>query len=94
MEHSNEWELIKLQREHDSKRDVRQWVLILVLIASLLASNLAWIWYINQFDYVSEGICIEAEQDGEGNNIVGGGDIDYGAENQGNYSQSADNAQE
>ena len=94
MEHSNEWELIKLQREHDSKRDFRQWVLILVLIASLVASNLAWLCYINQFDYVSEEICIEAEQDGEGNNIVGGGDIDYGAESQGNYSQGADNAQE
>lgn len=93
MEHSNEWELIKLQREHDSKRDFRQWVLILVLIASLVISNLAWIWYINQFEYVSEEICIEAEQDGEGNNIVGGGDIDYGPESQGNYSQGAYNAQ-
>lgn len=90
MEHSNEWELIKLQREHDSKRDVRQWVLILILIASLVASNLAWIWYINQFDYVSEEVMIE--QDGEGNNVVGGGDINYGAED--NYSQSASNAQE
>lgn len=90
MEHSNEWELIKLQREHDSKRDLRQWVLILILIASLIASNLAWIWYINQFDYAYDEIMIE--QDSEGNNVVGGGDINYGAED--NYSQSADNAQE
>ena len=94
MEHSNEWELIKLQREHDNKRDFRQWVLILVLIASLVISNLAWLWYINQLDYVSEEICIEAEQDGEGNNIVGGGDIDYGAESQGNNQEGASNAQE
>lgn len=90
MEHSNEWELIKLQREHDSKRDFRQWVLILVLIASLVASNLAWIWYINQFEYAYDEIMIE--QDGEGNNVVGGGDVNCGAED--NYSQGADNAQE
>ena len=94
MEHSNEWELIKLQREHDSKRDFRQWVLILVLIASLVISNLAWIWYINQFEYVSEEICIEAEQDGEGNNIIGGGNVNYGAESQGDNKEGADNAQE
>lgn len=94
MEHSNEWELIKLQREHDSKRDFRQWVLILVLIASLVASNLAWLWYINQFEYVSEEICIEAEQDGEGNNIIGGGNVNYGAESQGNYSQGENNSQD
>jgi hypothetical protein len=90
MEHSNEWELIKLQREHDSKRDFRQWVLILVLIASLVISNLAWIWYINQFEYAYDEIMIE--QDGERNNVVGGGDVNYGAED--NYSQGADNAQE
>lgn len=90
MEHSNEWELIKLQREHDSKRDFRQWVLILVLIASLVISNLAWICYINQFECVGEEVMIE--QEGEGNNVVGGGDVTYGAED--NYSQGADNAQE
>lgn len=90
MEHSNEWELIKLQREHDNKRDLRQWVLILILIASLVASNLAWIWYINQFYYVSEEVMIE--QDGEGNNVVGGGDVNYGTED--SYSQGAYNAQE
>lgn len=90
MEHSNEWELIKLQREHDSKRDFRQWVLILVLIASLVISNLAWIWYINQFEYAYDEIMIE--QDGEGNNVVGGGDVNYGAED--NYSQGENNSQE
>lgn len=90
MEHSNEWELIKLQREHDSKRDFRQWILILVLIASLVASNLAWLWYINQFEYAYDEIMIE--QDGEGNNVVGGGDVTYGAED--NYSQGENYSQE
>lgn len=92
MEHSNEWELIKLQREHDSKRDFRQWVLILVLIASLVISNLAWIWYINQFEYVTEEISIEAEQDGGGGNIIGGGDIGYGAESENPHQAVTENS--
>jgi hypothetical protein len=37
-----------------------------------------------QYDYVGEEFIIEAEQDGEGVNIVGGGNVDYGAESKDN----------
>lgn len=60
---------------------VRLWVLILVLIVLLVGTNAAWLWYESQFETVEESITIEADQ-GDGVNIVGGGDIDYGAESE------------
>ena len=60
----------------------RLWITILALIVILVATNGAWIWYESQFsDIVTT---IEAEQDGSGVNIVSGGDLDYGAEGEGN----------
>lgn len=53
-----------------------QYVVILVLVIMLCLSNIGWMIYESQF----EDFQIEAEQDGGGVNIVGGGDIDYGAE--------------
>lgn len=66
------------------RRDKRQWIVIIVLIASLLASNIGWLIYESQFDTYS----YEYSQDGEGlNNINTGeqGDVMYGpeSENQG-----------
>ena len=56
-------------------------VVIIVLIALLFASNAIWLYAWLQYDYVEE-YEITAEQDGEGVNIVGGGDVQYGAESQ------------
>lgn len=59
------------------RRDKRQWAIIIALIVSLLASNLAWIWYESGF----ETYTYEYSQDGEGlNNINTGeqGDVAYG----------------
>ena len=61
----------------------RLWITVLVLILLLVGSNCAWLWYNSQFEVV-ETTMIEAEQDGSGVNIVGGGDIDYGAESNDN----------
>ena len=57
----------------------RLWIVILVLIGSLIASNLAWIIYESQFETV-ETITEEydIEQDAEGgnnNSIINGGSI-------------------
>lgn len=54
---------------------------IIVLIVLLFASNAIWLYALLQYDYVEE-YEITAEQDGEGVNIVGGGDVQYGAESQ------------
>ncbi len=56
----------------------RLWVVIILLIVLLVGSNCAWIYYESQFETVTTTE-IDAEQDGNGTNIVSGGDI-YGAE--------------
>lgn len=64
-------------------------MLIIILVEAILifASNCAWLIYLNQFDFSSEDTTTtttDAEQDGEGTNIIGGGDIDYGTESESN----------
>lgn len=49
---------------------------IIILIVALVGTNIAWIWYINQYDFVSETTTL----DGNGtNNYIGNdGDINNG----------------
>lgn len=64
------------------RREKRFVAIIVLLIILLVGSNIAWIVYENSFEDVvtTEETIIDAQQDGEGTNIVGGGDISYGAE--------------
>lgn len=61
----------------------RMWVVILLLICSLIGTNLAWIIYNSQFEIVEESVTVEQENDNGDNNYIGNnGDISYGeAEN-------------
>lgn len=59
----------------------RLWIIVLVLIIALIGTNGAWLYYESQFETIET--TIEAEQ-GDGINIVGGGDVNYGAESQDN----------
>lgn len=65
----------------------RLWIVIVILILLLAASNGAWIWYESQFEIVTEQTTFEVEQDADGNgmNRFVGGDY-YGStpEDQGN----------
>lgn len=64
----------------------RLWIVLIMTIVFLVASNAAWIWYESQF----EEITITAEQtaDGQSNNYAIGGDY-YSGETDGNsYSPS------
>ena len=56
----------------------RLWTVSILLIVLLVVTNGAWLWYESQFE-VMETTTIEAEQDGSGVNIVGGGNVDYGS---------------
>lgn len=49
-------------------------VALIVAIALLFVSNMAWLWYWNQFDYTSEVVTTTADSEGEGMavNITGG----------------------
>lgn len=63
----------------DERNDKWRNIIIILLILLLVATNVIWLIAWNSYDYV-EDYSIQAKQDGEGVNIVGGGDIDYGAD--------------
>lgn len=73
----------------DERNDRWRNIIIVLLIILLVATNAMWLWAWNQYDYVDE-YTIEAEQDGEGVNIVGGGNVDYGAEGEGDAEKKQD----
>lgn len=62
----------------------RLFVIILVVLGLWFATIGGFVWYLNQYDFASETTTttteIEASQDGNGINIVGGGDVTNGAE--------------
>ena len=62
--------------------NTRLWVVILILIFALIASNLAWVIYEKQFDVVEKNVKIECQQDSDGINIVSGGNVSYSTESQ------------
>ena len=55
---------------------------LIVVIIFLFASNMAWLYFWNQYDYSSETVTTTADSEGNGMavNITGenGGDINYG----------------
>ena len=58
----------------------RLWVVIIILIGLLLATNAGWLLYESQFEYVTETITQEVEQksdNGGQNSFIGGGSIGY-----------------
>lgn len=76
---SHEGDMARMERTNK-----RLWIVILVLIAALIGTNAGWIYYESQFQVVEEKTEIEAEQDGSAVNIVGGGNVNYGADSKGN----------
>lgn len=60
----------------------RLWILCIILIVALIATNAGWVYYESQF--ATTETTIEAEQDGTGTNIVSAGDIHYGSESDSN----------
>ena len=55
----------------------RLWIVVLILIFVLLATNGAWLWYESQFEYFTT--TVEQENDGGINSYIGNdGDINYG----------------
>lgn len=57
----------------------RLWIAVILLIILLVGSNIAWLIYESQFERYEE-TTIDATQDGKGINIIGGGNVTYGAE--------------
>lgn len=74
------YEMEQAKSERTAKRLIS---VIVLLILLLVGSNIGWLIYESQFETIET--TIEAEQDGEGVNIVGGGNIEYGTESEDNY---------
>ena len=55
----------------------RLWILAIILIFALVATNAFWVY--REMQYEPFETSIEAQQDGSDTNIIGGGDIDYGS---------------
>ena len=55
----------------------RLWIIVLVLIAALIVTNAAWLYYENQFEDVSVSQEVQQETSGDGDNSFIGGDY-YG----------------
>ena len=74
------------QHEKDQNRlmsIIKRLIAIIVILIVLLVGYIAFDkWRDSQYEDVvsTEETIIDAQQDGEGTNIVGGGDVNYGAE--------------
>lgn len=75
LEHSLEWEMMR----ELSRTIKRQYIIIITILAFWLTTIFGFVWYLNQYDYISDTE-ISASQDGDGNNFIGGGDITYGTD--------------
>ena len=63
------------------ERHIKRLIIMLtIMLVLFFASNMAWLYVWNQYEYVDETTAIDASQDGAGVNIVGGEDVNYGAE--------------
>lgn len=66
-----------------SERTIKRlWVLCIVMFLAFVVSNGMWVVYENSFED-SIQTTIEAQQDGNGTNIISGRDLSYGPESQG-----------
>ena len=75
----------------DERNDIWRNRIIVLLIILLVVTNGLWLYFWNQYDYVSEDYSIEADQDGDGINIVGGGNVDYGTNSNDTQTENIEN---
>lgn len=57
------------------RNNKRLWIVVIILIAALILSNAAWVWYESQFEVVETTVKQDVQQDTEDggtNNFVGG----------------------
>ena len=65
------------QARHE--RTVKRLVIaLLVSIALMFASNMAWLWFFNQFDYESDMVTVNSQEEGNATYMGGDGVVDNG----------------
>lgn len=65
------------------KANIRLWIVVILLIVALLGTNIGWLVWESQWQYVQTETSIDAMQDGDGN-VISGGDLYYGTESEDN----------
>lgn len=63
------------------RREKRLWIAIIVAVALMFISNIAWLIAWNSYDYSSEEIIVDAEDNGNANYIGQDGNIYNGEDN-------------
>ena len=62
-----------------NERNIKRMLIALVLaVVMLFASNLVWIWYINQYDFANYEVSTANGGDAYYNELIGDGQINYG----------------
>ena len=63
------------------ERTVKRLIVALVLaIAMLFASNVAWLWFFNQFDFRTETVMFDTDDGGDNSYIGNDGEINNGTD--------------
>ena len=61
------------------ERTVKRLVIaLLISIALIFISNMAWLWFFNQFDYESDMVTVNSQEEGNASYMGGDGVIDNG----------------
>lgn len=79
LEEKVEQESFAMSMLREYSRNAKRWFTIAIVILCMWLSTIGvFIWYLYQYDYTS--YTVEGTQDGQGINIISGGDANYGAE--------------
>ena len=66
------------EQVRNEMREKRKDRVILVLIVALLLSNMAWLWFFNQFDISDTQVTLDSQDEGTNNYVGNDGDITNG----------------
>jgi len=83
--HKEEMERLKYAHEGETAMleiaNKRAYILLIIVFIALILTNAGWIIYESMYEDI---VVTENSQDGEGVNIIGGGDVNYGSETDNN----------
>lgn len=85
--HKEEMERLKYAHEGETAMleiaNKRAYILLIIMFIALILTNAGWIVHESMYEDI---VVTENSQDGEGVNIIGGGDVNYGSETDNNKS--------
>lgn len=63
-----------------SERHIKRlWIALIIAIAAIIATNLAWLYYISQYDFEDYEYTLSTRGGGNASFVGGDGDITYGS---------------